>query len=73
MRRAMFKFFKFVSQIIQLLVSAVASIFTLVAGLGDFVVNIGNYASLPVVNLVLLAISVYIVIWLIGRKGSGNG
>lgn len=68
----MFKFFGFVAQIVQLLVNSVVSLISLVVSLAEFSANIGVYASLPVVNLVLLAIGVYIVLLIVGRKGSSG-
>lgn len=68
----MFKFFGFVAQIVQLLISSVTSLVSLVVSLTQFVSNIGAYASLPVVNLVVMAIGVYIVLFVVGRKGGSS-
>lgn len=68
----MFKFFGFVAQIVQLLISSVTSLVSLVVSLTQFVTNIGAYASLPVVNLVVMAIGVYIVLFVVGRKGGSS-
>lgn len=68
----MFRFFNFLAQVIQLLISSLTSLVSLVVSLTQFVTNIGSYASLPVVNLVVMAVGVYIVLFVVGRKGGSS-